>query len=77
MEAGQSRQRMPETQQRMPGLDMAGHLRPPAGRGGLGRSSLEHDRPGHAPPCLGLTMEATGSAWARSRESMAAPQAMS
>jgi hypothetical protein len=43
------------------GLGVAGHLRLPAGCGGLDRCSLEHDRPGRAPPGLGLSMEATGS----------------
>jgi hypothetical protein len=39
---------------------VAGHLRLPAGRDGLGRCSLEHDRPGRVPLGLGLTMETTG-----------------
>jgi hypothetical protein len=43
------------------GLGVAGHLRLCTGGGGFGHCILEHDRPGHAPPGLGLTMEATRS----------------
>jgi hypothetical protein len=43
------------------GLGVAGHRRLPAGRGGLSRCSLGHDRPGRVPLGLGLTMATTGS----------------